>query len=249
MINNLHMKRMIILLGIVAMVIAANLCFGQEVEGVITYESKTNMHRRLPPEREEMKKMLPEFRTSKEQLFFDASSSLYKPLIEDDPADFDDGGGMRIQMNRPYFEFYLNTDDNTTVVQREFMGKNYLIRDNVKVSPWKFSDETRTIQGYECKQAYYTTQDGKLPITAWFTPAIRPMLSPNSYNTQPGTILALDVNNEEQTYVATKIELRELKKNELKIPKGGDEVTEEQFRATVDEHMKKMGGNGIVIRN
>ena len=45
----------------------AQVVFGQTNEGMITYETKINVHRTLPKEREEMKKMIPEFRVSQQQ--------------------------------------------------------------------------------------------------------------------------------------------------------------------------------------
>ena len=115
-------------------------------------------------------------------------------------------------------------------------------------------------QGYECRQAYYTDEaklniNGELraekrEITAWYTDKIRPFLGPDRFNTLPGTILALDINNGERVLVATAIELRELKKNELKMPEKGERVTQEAYRKLVDEQMKRMNnGGGMIIRN
>jgi hypothetical protein len=78
--TTLLMKRILLLAGILVMLTAARVVFGQTPEGVITYEVKINMHRRLPPERAEMKSMIPEFRVIKQQLFFRGTESLYKPL-------------------------------------------------------------------------------------------------------------------------------------------------------------------------
>lgn len=221
----------------------------QNLQGEIIYESKINMHRRLPPGQEEMKKMIPEFNISKEQLVFTANESLYKPIIEDEPEAFD-GGGVSIQLAKPYFEHYLNGDTKQVTSKREFMGKSFLIEDELPIHPWKFTNETKAILGYECKQAYYTTEDTNQTITAWYTSALRPFLGPGTYGSLPGAILALDINNEDQVYVATKIELRELKKNEIKIPKGGEVTTEEGFKKMRDERIKQMGGHGgVVIRN
>lgn len=243
------MKKIILLTGIIVMVIAAHLALAQPIQGIITYELKVNLHKRLPPDREDMKKMIPEFRSSSELLFFKGAESLYKPLVEDDPDEFDNGGGMRIKMARPYYEFYLNSDEKQLISKREFMGKNYLITEDLELAPWKFSNETKTIQGYECKQAYYTNEETKQTITAWYTPELRIFLGPATYNTLPGTVLAVDINNEEQIFLATKIELKDLKKNDLKIPKGGEEIGKEEFRKMMDERMKEMGGPRIMIRN
>ncbi len=253
------------LAGILVSLTAAHIVFGQTTEGVITYDVKVNLHRRLPPERAEMKSMIPEFRTTKEQVFFKTDESLSKPLIEDEDEEIS-GGGMTMRFRQPNNEFYLNQSSGKMISKQEFMGKDYLIEDSVKVSPWKFGTETKTIQGYLCKQAYYTDESpnrmpalrttsaggppGKQEITAWYTDQIRPFLGPERFNTLPGSVLAVDINNGERTVVATKIELRLLKKNELKVPSSGTKTTQAEFRKMVDEQMKQMGGNGgIIIRN
>jgi GLPGLI family protein len=79
---------------------------------------------------------------------------------------------------------------------------------------------------------------------------LRPFLGPDRYFSLPGAVLAVDINNGERVTLAKTIELRELKKNEFKIPSGGIKTTQTEFRKMMDEQMKKMGGsNGIFIRN
>lgn len=252
------MKRIIILLGVITSMTAAHFVFGQTAEGVITYEVKINMHRRIPPERAAMKASIPEFRIMKQQLFFKGTETLYKPLIEDDEeatsmSGGGGGGGFRMMMRTPNTEIYLNQNSSRVLTKQEFMGKEYLIEDSVKVSPWKFGTDTKTIQGYECKQAYYTDEsqpNRPMEVTAWFTDKISPFLGPERFNTLPGAVLAVDINNEERVIVAKKIELRSLKKSEFKMPSSGQKVTQSEFRKIVEEQMKQMGGNGnAFIRN
>lgn len=248
------MKKLLILLGVLVSLTAANVVFAQTTEGVITYEIKVNMHRRLPPDRQDMKAMMPEFRTTREQLFFNASESLYKPLIEDEEQDMTaSGGGVHIRMQQPNNEFYFDQNTQTIVSKQEFMGKHYLIEDTLKVSPWKFGTETKTIQGYECKQAYYTDEsrpEQKMEITAWYTDKIRPFLGPERFLSLPGAVLAVDINNAERVIVAKTIEMRPLKKSEMKKPSGGQKSTQAEFRKMVEEQMKQMGGRGgVIIRN
>ena len=268
------MKRIVLVIGVIISFFAIQTVFGQET-GVITYETKQNLHRNLPPEREGMKAMIPEFRTTKNQLFFNATESIYKPLIEDEEQDMTvtghgGGGGMTFRMQMPNVEIYYNADQQNALTSQEFMGKQYLITDSLAVAPWKFGAETKTLLGYECKQAFYSTTEqvttmrvaGSGPptpetrtvtrdITAWYTDKIRPSLGPDRFFTLPGTILAVDVNNGERVTVATKIDLRSLKKNELKVPEKGEKITQKQFRKIMDEQMQKMrqGGGGFMIRN
>ena len=251
------MKRLILLLGIIVCLAAGlNIANAQNNEGVIAYESTTNMHRRIPKEREQMKAMIPEFRTEKFQLLFNATESSFKTVeedTEDQMAATPQTGGMTIRMNTPKANIYLDNNTQERVSTQEFMGKEYLVTDTLKIAPWKFGTETKTILGYECKQAFYTDEtnaDRKQEITAWYTDQIRPFLGPDRFHSLPGTILAVDVNNAERVIQAKKVELRPLKKNEIKKPTKGTPISQAEFRKTVDEQMKKMGGQGgIIIRN
>lgn len=86
-------------------------------------------------------------------------------------------------------------------------------------------------------------------ITAWYTDQVRPSLGPERFNTLPGTVLALDVNNGERVIVARNVELRELKKDELKVPDASTKVTQAEFRKIQEEQMEKMRANGRTFRN
>lgn len=256
------MKKLFLLAGVLVSLAAAHVVFGQTTE-VINYEVKINMHRNIPKEREAQKAMIPEFRTMKQQLFFNESESLYKTVIEDEEENITatGAGGMRMPFRMPNSELYLDQNTGKTLSKQEVMGKNYLIEDSVKMSPWKFGTQTKTIANYECSMAYYTQTDtlrigDREPqvrtqeITAWFTNKIRPFLGPERFNTLPGAVLAIDINNGERVIVAKSIELRELKKNELKAPTTGTKVTQAEFRKIMEEQMKQMGGGRqMIIRN
>lgn len=203
--------------------------------------------------------MIPEFRTTKDELFFNTSESLYKPVIEDEEEEVNTGG-MRMRFAMPQSETYVNTDNQVKTVAQEFMGKKYLIVDTLKMAPWKFGAETKVILGYACRQAYYTDsvqimmngqqQTRKNEITAWYTDQIRPFLGPDRFNTLPGAVLAVDINGGERVTVATKVEQRAPKKNELKAPASGTRVTQEEYRKIVAEQMEKMrASGGMIIRN
>jgi len=259
--NSVIMKRILIVIGVLVCVTAAHVVFGQIAEGVIHYETKINMHRNIPAERESMKAMIPEFRTLKNQLVFNATETLYKPVIEDEEEAWSGGGGMRMRFSAPQSETYVNTESQIRTVLQEFMGKKYLVEDTLKMLPWKFGTETKTILGYECKQAYFTEEikitagprqeTRTVEITAWYTDKIKPFLGPDRYNTLPGTVLALDINGGERVTLAVKIENRPLKKNELKAPSSGTKVTQEEYQKMVSEQMEKMrqGGANVFIRN
>ncbi len=215
-------------------------------EGVITYEITVNNHRNIPADQEGMKAMVPQYRTFKQQLFFDSSASLYKPLIEDE-EDGQQRGGRRFRMGAVN---YSEPSSSLFLTQMEVSGKKYLVTDTLKPAPWKFGTETKIIQGYDCLQAYYTTADErKVTITAWYTAKLPPMLGPEKYNTLPGAVLAVDINNAERVIVAKKIEIRPLTKNQLTAPTDGQKVTSEEFKKIMQEQRNQRAASGGRYRN
>ena len=243
------MKRIILLIGVLVSLTAAQIVFGQN-EGRIVYEVKVNVHRTLPKEREAMKDMIPEFRTSKDQLAFNETASLYTPIIEDEEDETQAGGGMVMRFQRPQVEIYIDQANSKRVLLQEFMGKKYLIEDSIQVRPWKFGNETKTINGYECKQAMYYNEERKQNVVAWYTDKLRPFLGPENFNTLPGAVMMVDINDGERMITAKSIDLRSLKKNELKVPTGGTKTTEADFRKMMNEQMERMRANGgVIIRN
>lgn len=245
------MKRILILLGVLVCLTAAQVVLGQ-TEGHIIYEVKVNLHRTLPKEREEMKAMIPEFRTNQDQLFFNASASLYKPVEEDEEDDADmGGGGMRMRIMRPSNIIYIDQNTSRRVMEQDFMGKKYLIEDSLKVTPWKFGDETKEVKGYLCRQAMFYNEERKQNIVAWYTDKLRPFLGPENFNTLPGAVLEVSINDGERIISAKTITLRALKKNELKVPSEGTKITEAELRKKINEQMERRraeGGN-VIIRN
>lgn len=243
-------KRILLVLGILVSLATAHVVFGQSVEGVISYELKVNVHRTLPKDREGMKDMIPEFRIHNHQLFFNADESLYKPIEEEDEDFESENSGVRMRIQQPQFEMYVNTSIARRITQREFMGKEYLMEDSINLPPWKFGTETKVVMGYECRQASYFDVERKQQVVAWYTQQLRAFLGPEVYNTLPGAVLEVNLNDGERIITAKKLEPRTLKKNEMKIPSKGIRTTPSEFRKMMDEHMDRMRANGgnIIIR-
>lgn len=49
--------------------------------------------------------------------------------------------------------FYKNVKDKAYVVDKEFMGKEFLVKDSLANLQWKMESETRVIGGYTCYKA------------------------------------------------------------------------------------------------
>ncbi|MBS7252854.1 GLPGLI family protein [Flavobacterium branchiicola] len=137
----------------------------KDFQGMAVYESKTQApkfdgmrpgNRDITPEmqknmEERMKKML-------EKTFilnFDKSASIYKEEEKlETPGQ--QGGGMRVMMNSFMGgggTFYKDVKSKTYTVDKEFMGKEFLVIDSLPKLNWKLEAETKQIGGYNCYKA------------------------------------------------------------------------------------------------
>ena len=222
----------------------------QNNEGIIQYEEKVNVHRSLPPDAEDMKAMIPEFRTHQSELLFNATESLYRNIEEEEDEPPTEGGGVVMRIQRPEATFYRNFVTHRKVDYREFFGKNYLIEDTLAGGNWKMTGETKQVLGYNCMKATTTDTVRKREITAWFTDAITLSSGPLQFGQLPGLILEVDINNGEIVVSAKKTEFKKLKKGELEAPKKGEKITEAEFQKLMAERLRENGGRPMrIIRN
>ncbi|OXA92912.1 GLPGLI family protein [Flavobacterium hercynium] len=137
----------------------------KDFQGMAVYESKTQApkidgirsgNRDITPEmqktiEERMKQML-------EKTFvlnFDKSASIYKEE-EKLEAPGQQGGGMRMMMNSMMGgggTFYKDVKSKSYTVDKEFMGKEFLVTDSLPQLKWKLEAETKLIGGYTCYKA------------------------------------------------------------------------------------------------
>lgn len=156
------MKKLIIALMALASI---NNLFAQLREGTIYFERKQNMHRNLP--NEQMKAMIPEFRTSEHILIFKNNTSLYKKSPTDELPDAsamgNSGGPIVMKMSGGPADDITYKDLNTQekIVYKNFLRNEYLIVDSVKPRTWKLTDETKIILGYTCRKAITTINQPK----------------------------------------------------------------------------------------
>src|SRR5690606_33830390 len=154
---------------------------------------------------------------------FRGPESIYKP-VEDEGDDeiTAQGGGMVMRFRRPNVEYYVNSESGRKLRAQEFMGKKYLIVDSLSILPWKMLDGKKVIQRYECRQASYFNEERKQNIVVWYTDKLKPFIGPETYNTLPGTVLQVDINDGERMITAVELSFKPLKKNDLKVPSSGE---------------------------
>lgn len=141
------------------------LTFGMfaQTEGEIIYKTTINIHKQLKGDRaEDLKKMLPETQSFKHVLYFNDEATLFKKHEEEtDVAEEDIDGGsrrgkrmmMRMAGGGQNDQMYVDLEEETVVQQTEFLGKTFLITDDIEERKWKLTKETKKINGYVCYKA------------------------------------------------------------------------------------------------
>lgn len=220
--------------------------FSQATEGVIRYEFRMDMHRSIPPEREEMKAMIPQYRTVNYDLYFSQQERLYKVVEEEAPMQGGRGGGPRGGFRTPRTEIYVSLASNERTTSTEFFSKNYLIIDTLQLGPWRLGSEYMDILDHRCQMAWFKDTVSGEEITAWFTLGLQPFLGPDLYSTLPGTVLALDINNGERVWIARSIDFRPLVAAEKRKPTRGEIITRGEYNKLMEEQRARMRQGGMV---
>ena len=234
-----------IFFGIVA-ITAMHVTIAQVKEGKIIFEQKIDLHRRMQDE--QMKAMVPQFRTSKFQLNFADNQSMYKAQEEEpDITENTDQGGIVMKFGGANNEYYKNFTTQKQVEKRELGDKDYIIEDSIHHTTWKLVDSTKIILGYTCKKATGKTERGS-DVEAWYTEDIPVSSGPETFSGLPGMILQIDINKEEFVTTAISIE-KSVDKEELKEPTKGKKVTADEFAAKMKELFGSQTGPVIRVEN
>jgi GLPGLI family protein len=259
MLKPIYMRKVLLSFTCLTGFLLAN---AQQKEGTIVFERKINMHKTIPDE--QMRAMMPEFRTSKHMLLFSDSVSVYKVIPEDeapDPFAGAGGGGPRMTMRfgNDGGDLYKNFGQSKSILT------------------WKLSMETKQILGQNCHKATRkmpapqmgmrmvtmggpggtTTKDTtvqkpvapkEMEIVAWFADNINSPVGPENYGQLPGVILELDIDNGKTVYTAKEIKAT-VDVKELKEPKKGKVVTQEEYRKLMMQMMQNQGGPSMFRRS
>jgi GLPGLI family protein len=250
----------------------------QQKVGTVIFERKINMYKIIQDE--QMRAMMPEFRTSMHMLLFSDSISVYKLVPEDEAPDpFAGGGGggggrMMMRFGADGGDLYKNFTLSKSIQTSELGGKTFLITDSIRQQPWKLSSETKQILGYNCHKAtrkmtspmmgrrITVTSGGGAPavdtsaknkpaapkeieLVAWFADDIISPVGPENYGQLPGVILELNIDNGSTVYTAKEVK-KTVDNTELKEPKKGKVVTQQEYMKLMQDLMSNQGGPGMM---
>ena len=137
----------------------------KDFQGMAVYESKTStsdFKSRMSGNKDmtpDMQKMIEErMKKMFEKTFilnFDKSASIYKEEEKLDAPGQQGGGGMRMMASfmGGGGTYYKNVKEKAYTVDKEFMGKEFLVKDSLTTYKWNMESESRVIGGYTCYKA------------------------------------------------------------------------------------------------
>jgi GLPGLI family protein len=218
-----------------------SLAFGQ-FSGKVTYEEKMDLHRNLPPERQEMKDMMPHYNTAVFDLTYAGDESIYQPQKESEQTEVTSnmgGAQMTMKFGRENRVVYKNLSTAKMIESREFMQKQFLITGPPTERKWKIGKGQKEILGHKCMEASARI-DSATTLVAWFAPDIQVSNGPGDYQGLPGLILGIDVNDGLRTVTAISMKTDDVETSVIVAPTKGKEVTSAEFEKIRDEKMKEM---------
>jgi len=219
--------------------------------GMIRFIEITQLNLNIEGDASQLSHALPKEIKSEKELVFNTEAAVYRKYSDgSDISEMvaEENEGMKIMISEPDNILFTDLQEGTTVEQKEFMTRMFLVKGERPERSWKFTGNSQEILGYNCQEA--TTEEDSVRIKVWFTPAIPVPAGPAEFGGLPGMILLADVDNGERVLRAEEIRFEEPDPGLLQKPRKGKEISREDFRALVDEKMKEQGataGEGRVM--
>ena len=260
--------------------------YSQNTEGVITYVESQDMTKIIEesnvsidslqnsnPESAAlmsgMKKKIEEFMKSMEktktQLHFKNNTSIYKEIpVELTESEVNQESNYMMAFKPKADIIYYNKNENQNFIQKDFMGKEFLIKDTLKAHKWKIVMEQKIIKGYPCMKA--VKEDSLFIIEAWFSSQIPVSSGPKGLYGLPGMILQAkfikrgDIKENPKknmmgistniVITAETIEMEEVSKKSIKAPSKGQVLSSElEYIDLVTKKVKEMqSGSGFQMK-
>ncbi len=222
------MKR---LTSLMAMLLLVGVAQAQFINaGKITYERKTNLHKKFPDEETRRWIGKEKYRVDAFDLYFNDTMSFF--TVQEAPNQ---GRADWATVKNTHVTFHNQQMRHSLL---NIMGEEVVVIDSLKIREFKRLGKKREIAGYKCQMVRFD-QDDSTRLYAWYTDAILPGVGPETYLGLPGAILGLATEDGGVVYFATKVEALQPDFKTL-IPKykTNKALTEEETRNMLIEKMK-----------
>ncbi len=251
--------KIVIYISLSLTVLFTSLVSAQDFKGIATYKSQRKMEIKLDstPVNNEMQKqinaMLKKQFEKEYTLQFNKNESLYKEAENLDKPAGANTSGIEIMFagDGAGDLLYKNLKENRYALERDLLGKIFLIQDTLKQPEWKLEKETKNIGEYTCFKATFkrkimamTVNSKEEPketeqtVTAWYTLQIPVKHGPGNYNGLPGLIL--EISDGSETILCSRIVMNPKDNFAIEEPKKGKKVNQEEFDAIMEKKMKEM---------
>lgn len=221
------------------------LCASSQITyGKITYERKTNLHKRFK-HWEDVKEWIKEsekVKIDEFELYFNDTVSYFVPIESEYREQYDWATNKNITYQ------YFNQD--VKVTYKKIWGEEFVLKDSIFKRQWKITDNQRNIAGYNCRKAIWVENDSS-KIYAWYTNELIPSTGPESFNGLPGVILGLATEDGGTVYFAKKVEVVKPTAAVFVLPKTKKKSikTDEFKKQLVKEYGKEKWGKAMIINN
>lgn len=189
-------------------------------KGKIEFERRTNVWAEMKGSfADQMKKVVPEYRSSYFNYEFDNGKAIYQPGRESDSK-------MSNFYSYPASdnEIYSDYKTDNYVAHKNVFEKSFLITDSLRKAKWRITNDFREIAGFNCRRATTIIMDSVF-VVAFYTDEIMVPGGPESFNGLPGMILGLVINRLHTTWYATKVEVNGVNDKDITPPKQGKKAT------------------------
>ncbi|MEO8886898.1 MAG: GLPGLI family protein [Mucilaginibacter sp.] len=190
---------------------------------------------------DQYKKSQPQFALFNSTLTFNNNKTLLTPILPETPYN----SFQLNPMTAPSNTVYTDLTAGTIIMQKDAMGDQFLIKDNVRKIKWKLTDETRDILGYTCRRANGIVSDS-IYVVAFYTDKIRVSSGPELFNGLPGMILQLAIPHENVSWVATKV-IDSAPTTPIVAPTKGKAMTTKELLTLLEKSLSSYRGRGINI--
>ncbi|HRI21598.1 MAG TPA: GLPGLI family protein [Panacibacter sp.] len=218
-------------------------------KGKIEFEKKVNMWKDIDSWADEgdgnswlqeIKKTIPQFELSYFNLLFDDNKTLYQPGRE---LPFDPKVPDWFRGPATDNIIFTNLGAQQSVSKKTVFDNTFLIQDSSRKIDWRITSDLRTIAGFECRKAVGRIMDS-VYVIAFYTDQIITSGGPESFNGLPGMILGVAIPRINTTWFATKLELEEIKPQDLITPAKGKKVDQAGLLKQLQGPMKDWGKLG-----
>ncbi|MEL6812694.1 MAG: GLPGLI family protein [Bacteroidota bacterium] len=247
----------------------ANTMYGQSIQGIATYKTQRKMDIQLDSTQmddamqAQIKAMMKKQFEKEYTLQFTEEESVYKEVEKlDSPGGAVGGMVVQVEMigSGSGDVLYKNLKEGRYTNQTESFSKQFLIKDQREPREWNMEKETKNIGEYTCFKATHTYErtvmsrvsssvngddENKeeekketVTLTAWYTPQIPVKNGPSEYGGLPGLIL--EISDGDLSILCSKVVLNPKDGLDIKEPKGGKKVTQEEYDAIMEKKMKEM---------